>query len=585
MTSPRRRAGAAALAVAGVLALTSCTEDTATVPGPDRSVPSPSASASSVPATDTTSPPAALTVVAEATEVEASLRTSRELFAASPVAVVAPGGQPAAQEVAARAAVALGVPLLVAPDLSPGTTDAGAAPPAATPTPAPTTDGTADPALRDELERLGATTVVAVGDVDGLGGLDSDEASDDGPTILRAAATTTAVAELTGIPLEAPATTDPATFAAAVAALAPGSPAPAGVGEDGLTLVRDAPLDDVVALAIDAPDLLAPIATARAAGVPVHLVPPAAPNPQATASVVEALHAATRPRTLALGAPFGAEAALEWKVRSAATGVQLPAGGQLLFPRHQFVALYGSPVTGALGVLGEQDAAASVQRARDVAAGYAGLTDRTVVPMFEIIATVAAGGPGADGNFSNEQSVETLRPWVDAAAAAGVQVVLDLQPGRTDFLTQARQYEELLRLPHVGLALDPEWRLGPDEQPLQRIGSVDAAEVNQVVHWLADLTSAHALPPKMLVVHQFRLDMIADRAALDTTRPELALVLHADGQGSQPAKQSTWRTLHADAPPGVAWGWKNFLDEDLPVLTPEQTVREVVPVPDLITYQ
>jgi hypothetical protein len=249
------------------------------------------------------------------------------------------------------------------------------------------------------------------------------------------------------------------------------------------------------------------------------------------------------------------------------------------------VALYGSPVTGALGVLGEQDAAASVQRAQDVAAGYAGLTDRTVVPMFEIIATVAAGGPGADGNFSNEQSVETLRPWVDVAAAAGVQVVLDLQPGRTDFLTQARQYEELLRLPHVGLALDPEWRLGPDEQPLQRIGSVDSAEINQVVHWLADLTNAHALPPKMLVVHQFRLDMIGNRAALDTSRHELSVVLHADGQGSQPAKQSTWRTLHTDAPAGVAWGWKNFLDEDLPVLTPEQTVRDVVPLPDLVTYQ
>ena len=102
--------------------------------------------------------------------------------------------------------------------------------------------------------------------------------------------------------------------------------------------------------------------------------------------------------------------------------------------------------------------------------------------------------------------------------------------------------------------------------------------------WLADLTLAHGLPPKMFVVHQFRLDMIGNRAALDTSRPELAVVLHADGQGSQPAKQATWRTLHEGAP-AVAWGWKNFLDEDLPVLTPEQTVRDVAPLPDLVTYQ
>ena len=38
-------------------------------------------------------------------------------------------------------------------------------------------------------------------------------------------------------------------------------------------------------------------------------------------------------------------------------------------------------------------------------------------------------------------------------------VVLDLQPGRSNFLDQAKLYEPLLRLPHVGLALDPEWRL------------------------------------------------------------------------------------------------------------------------------
>jgi hypothetical protein len=66
-------------------------------------------------------------------------------------------------------------------------------------------------------------------------------------------------------------------------------------------------------------------------------------------------------------------------------------------------------------------------------------------------------------------------------------VILDLQPGRTDFLTQAMIYEEFLRLPHVGLALDPEWRLEPNQVHLRQIGSVDAAEINQVGNWLASL--------------------------------------------------------------------------------------------------
>ena len=56
---------------------------------------------------------------------------------------------------------------------------------------------------------------------------------------------------------------------------------------------------------------------------------------------------------------------------------------------------------------------------------------------FEIIATVASAGPSADGNYSEEMSLDTLRPWIEVAAQNEVYVILDLQPGRTDFLTQA----------------------------------------------------------------------------------------------------------------------------------------------------
>ena len=180
---------------------------------------------------------------------------------------------------------------------------------------------------------------------------------------------------------------------------------------------------------------------------------------------------------------------------------------------------------------------------------------------------------------------ETFRAWVDAAREAGVYVVLDLQPGRTDFLTQAREYEELLLEPHVGLALDPEWRLGPNERHLVRIGSVEAAEINQVSDYLAELVRTHDLPQKVLTLHQFRVSMIPDRDQVRTDHPELAIVLHADGQGSQPAKQDTWQVLKQDLPANMWLGWKNFYDEDAPMLTPEQTVAQVDPVPWFISYQ
>ncbi len=114
-------------------------------------------------------------------------------------------------------------------------------------------------------------------------------------------------------------------------------------------------------------------------------------------------------------------------------------------------------------MLGEQPVDAAIARAKQVAASYSALVGEPVVPTFEVITTVASSGAGSDGNYSNESSIEKIRPWVDAARAAGVYVVLDLQPGRTDFLTQAKLYAELLMQPHVGLALDPEWRLQPGQ--------------------------------------------------------------------------------------------------------------------------
>lgn len=264
---------------------------------------------------------------------------------------------------------------------------------------------------------------------------------------------------------------------------------------------------------------------------------------------------------------------------------ELPGGGVTVFPHRRMVALYGHPGAPVLGLLGEQGIEESIKRVGTYVDRYQPLVEETVVPAFEIIASVATAGAGDDGDYSTVWPPQTFRAWVDAARAAGVYVMLDLQPGRTDFLTQAREYEELLIEPHVGLALDPEWRLGPNERHLVRIGSVAAAEINRVSDYLAELVRTHDLPQKVLTLHQFRVSMIPDRDQVRTDHPELAIVLHADGQGSQPAKQDTWRVLKQDLPQNMWLGWKNFYDEDAPMLTPEQTVAQVEPVPWFVSYQ
>jgi hypothetical protein len=275
-----------------------------------------------------------------------------------------------------------------------------------------------------------------------------------------------------------------------------------------------------------------------------------------------------------------------WEIDVLLRGVQLPGGGFRVFsasaPR-RYVAFYGNPYTTALGALGEQGPAETLARMQPFIAEY-GADGSQVIPTFEIIASVASAGP-TDGDYSEEWDPAAFEEWIRFAGENGMYVILDLQPGREDFLTQAQQYQSLLELPYVGLALDPEWRLLPDQVHLRQVGHVQAAEVNTVVDWLADLVRDKGLPQKLLIVHQFKFSMIEQRETLKE-RPELQMVIQMDGQGPIPTKDETYAVLTAGTEQAHwRWGWKNFFDEDSPeTASPAYTINRQ-PVPVFVSYQ
>lgn len=197
---------------------------------------------------------------------------------------------------------------------------------------------------------------------------------------------------------------------------------------------------------------------------------------------------------------------------------------------------------------------------------------------------MASADPGANGNYSAVADRDDLEPYLEAAEEHDIYVVLDLQPGHADFLTQAKLFEDLLKRPNVGLALDPEWRLAPGQVHMQQIGSVSAAEINETTQWLAELTAEHELPQKMVILHQFRTSMIRGREDVNTEHPELALVLHADGHGTPGQKLETWEVLQQDLPEGINMAWKNFYRQDDPMYSPKQTF-ELDPKPWFVSYQ
>ena len=333
-----------------------------------------------------------------------------------------------------------------------------------------------------------------------------------------------------------------------------------------------------------AADAAAAAATASAHAAGATVIPVRGADPRRDPAAIEVLAANPPHSVLAVGTEFGSPATLSSRLAVATTGTQLPGGGQVIFPGRRLVALYGHPGTAALGVLGAQDIAAGIARVKALAATYAPMSSVPVVPTFEIIATVADAAAGPDGNYSGESSVASLLPWVKQASAAGLYVVLDLQCGRADPLAQAKLYTSLLAMPDVGLAIDPEWALGPGQLPLQQIGSLSTAQINGVGEWLERLTASKHLPQKLFVIHQFKLSMIRDESALKTNYDDLAVLIHMDGQGTPPSKVNTWNAVVRTAPKGLPLGWKNFYKEDHPTMTPQQTMVQK-PQPVMISYQ
>jgi hypothetical protein len=88
----------------------------------------------------------------------------------------------------------------------------------------------------------------------------------------------------------------------------------------------------------------------------------------------------------------------------------------------------------------------------------------------------------------------------------------------------------------------------------------------------------------MLLLHQFTNGMIRNRASLRAGHPELAVTIQMDGSGRPGAKKGTYRAIRSKAPRGITFGWKNFIDEDHPMLSPKATM-EVKPQPRWISYQ
>lgn len=266
------------------------------------------------------------------------------------------------------------------------------------------------------------------------------------------------------------------------------------------------------------------------------------------------------------------------------TPPQLPGGGRTLLPEYRLVGFAGVPGSDGMGRLGIGNLD---DRARElVRVGKPYADGRKVMPVLELIATIVQPQPGRDGKWRSRVSPQVVDDYLAAARKVGGILLIDIQPGRADFLDEVKSYEHWLTQPDVGIALDPEWSMGPGQVPMRVFGHTTGTRIDAVAAYLASIVKKNNLPEKALIFHQLRVSIVSDETAI-RRHPGVVIIKSVDGIGNQAEKTKTWTLLTKNLPSAVKPGFKLFYEEDAQhgkLMTPQQ-VLALRPEPDYVLYE
>ena len=246
------------------------------------------------------------------------------------------------------------------------------------------------------------------------------------------------------------------------------------------------------------------------------------------------------------------------------------------------VTWYGNPWSERMGILGRLDGDALAAGLKKQAAAYAAVTSKPVTPAYELVAVIGQPQPGRDGRYRRRESRQVIDRMLSAARAAGFKLILDVQTGHSTVLDELAYLAPYLQEPDVYLALDPEFSMGNGAIPGQRIGQMHADDVNDAIAVLECVQERYHLPPKVLMVHQFTMDMLPDKEKIWSSSA-IDVVLVADGFGSPALKRHTYSMVLRQHSLAYS-GFKLFYIQDTDLLQPSQ-VLALTPSPSVIVYQ
>jgi len=256
-----------------------------------------------------------------------------------------------------------------------------------------------------------------------------------------------------------------------------------------------------------------------------------------------------------------------------------------VFEESTVVGFYGAYNICQMGILG----CLPLEKVSEVLDGYLleydelNGPDKSVVGALHYIADIAQTDPGVSGDYIRHVELENVTEYAKFCEEEGFLLFIDLQVGWGDVSVHIDRFLPLLKMPHVHLALDPEWATKYSGVPPggDYIGRLTAAEIDTTQRILSNLVINYDLPRKALVVHQFLSIMLPDETFADV--PEVDLIIDADGWGTPAAKLADFSQFSLG--PYSEWpAIKLFFEWDNPILKPIELMRLSFP-PAYVIYQ
>jgi hypothetical protein len=134
--------------------------------------------------------------------------------------------------------------------------------------------------------------------------------------------------------------------------------------------------------------------------------------------------------------------------------------------------------------------------------------------VLEVLASVVQVSPGKDGKYRFRISDRQIAAYLKRRGQHKALLLLNIQPGRSEFIIEAEAYEKWLREPDVGVALDPEWAMDKGRGRAPRTGHTTGAELDRTARYLSRLVKRHNLPEKVMVYHQVAASVVRRESAL-----------------------------------------------------------------------